>query len=88
MVWKVVWKLKPFDGQSNHTMATKDEEYFDTKRLRKCILGVVHKLEDMTKEASNKAGLKVMTSIKLYLSDQVTYNVMEETNVKGTWDRL
>jgi len=30
----------------------------------------------------------VKSSIELHLSDEVTYNVMEETTAKGTWENL
>ena len=29
-----------------------------------------------------------MSSIELHLSDEVTYNIMEETTAKGTWEKL
>jgi len=62
--------------------------------LHTCILGIKHKSEAMSTEAWkpeamsmeawNKTDLKAMSSIKLHLSDEVTYNVMEETTAKGT----
>ena len=53
-----------------------------------CILGFEHKLEAMSTEAWNKMDLKAMSFIELHLSDEVTYNVMEETTAKGTWEKL
>ncbi|XP_020270598.1 LOW QUALITY PROTEIN: AP-1 complex subunit mu-2-like [Asparagus officinalis] len=51
-------------------------------------MGVEHKPETMSMEAWNKAGLKAMSLIELHLSDEVTYNVMEETTARGTWEKL
>ena len=56
--------------------------------LHTCILGVEHKPEAMFTEAWNKADLNAMSSIELHLFDEVTYNVMEETTAKGTWEKL
>jgi len=39
-------------------------------------------------EAWNKANLKAISSIELHLSDEVTYNVMEDIAAKGTWEKL
>ena len=51
-------------------------------------MGVEHKPEAMSTEAWNKADLKAMSSIELHLSDEGTYNVMEETTAKGMWEKL
>lgn len=53
-----------------------------------CILSVKHKPEAMPMDVWNKADLKVMSSIALHLSDEVTYNVIEETTAKSTWGKL
>jgi len=56
--------------------------------LHSCILGVEHKPEAMSTEAWIKADLNAMSSIEIHLSDEVTYNVKEETTAKGTWEKL
>ena len=82
-------ELKPFDGRSNFTLwQRKMENILIQQDLHTCILGVAHKPEDMTKEAWDKADLKAISSIELHLSDEVMYNVMEETTAKGMWDKL
>src|SRR3954469_21304069 len=82
-------ELKPFDGKSNFTLwQRKMKNILIHQDLHTCILGVAHKPEEMTKEAWDKAGLKALSSIELHLSDEVTYNVMEETTSKGTLDKL
>jgi len=48
------------------------------------ILGIEHKPEVVTTEAWNKEDVKAMSSTKLHLFDEVTYNVMEEKTAKGT----
>ena len=82
-------ELKPFDGRSNFTLwQRKMKNILIQQDLHTCILGIAHKPEDMTKEAWDKADLKAMSSIELHLSNEVTYNIMEETTFKGTWDML
>ena len=82
-------ELNPFDGRSNFPLwQRKMRNILIQQDLHMCILGVEHKPEEMSTEAWNKADLKAMSSIELHLSDEVTYNVMEETTAKGTWDKL
>lgn len=51
-----------------------------------CIFGIEQKPKAMPTEVCNKADLQAMTSTELHISDMVTYNVMEETSAKGTWE--
>ena len=76
--------LKPFNGQTNFTLwQRKMNNILIQLDIHMCILGIEHKPEEMTMEVWNKADLKAMSSIELYLSDEVTYNVMEEKITKG-----
>ena len=78
-------ELKSFDGWSNFTLwQRKMKNILIQQDLYMCILGIESKPEAMTTEAWNKANMKAMSSIELHLSDEVTYNVMEETTAKGT----
>jgi len=82
-------ELKPFDGRSNFTLwQRKMKNILIQQDLHMCILGVESKPETMTTEAWNKADMKAMSSIELHLSDEVTYNVMEATTAKCTWEKL
>ena len=47
-----------------------------------CVLSIVHKPEVVIAEALNKVDLKKMSSIELHLSDEFTYNIMDEKTAK------
>ena len=64
-------------------MSAEDEEHSYSTRSPMCILGIEHKPEEMTVEAWNKADLTTMSSIEGHLSNEVTYNVMDEKRYIG-----
>lgn len=53
-----------------------------------CILAVVNKLEAISTETRSKTDLKAMSFIELYLSHELTCNIVEDRTTMSTWEKL